>query len=125
MAVADIVLNHLDYGQRVKIATWCSDISTAQTMWTRWKRESTGETHILPATYEEDTVKLVKYPIVSQIPTRWLKDKLGLWVVTAELRWSNPAKVNGDTVTVMVQRSPTETTTTTSTTSTTSTTTAP
>jgi hypothetical protein len=118
----DQILNSQDYGQRVKVCTWCSDITVSETQWTRWRNEATGETKILTATYTEDTEKLAKYPVVTVIPPRWLKDKLGLWLVTAEVRWSD-AVINGDTITVLVQRSPTVTTTTTSTTSTTSTTT--
>jgi hypothetical protein len=120
--MADITLYSQDYGQQVKINTYCSDILTSTAQYTRWRHEVTGETHILSATYTPDATHVSKYPVVTTIAQYWLKDKLGLWIVTADLRWSG-AQVNGDTITVLVKRSPTQTTTTTTTTSTTSTTT--
>ena len=118
----DLTLYSQDYGQRIKVNTWCDDITAAQNVYTRWKQEGTNRTHRLAATYTPDATKPAKRPIVTVIPANWLKDKVGLWIVTAEIAWSD-ADINGEPVTVVVERSPTQTTTTTSTTSTTSTTT--
>ena len=114
----DIELYSQDHGQRVRLNTWCDDISTSTDYFVRWKRESTGETHQLDATVVPvaSLSRAAKRAIVCVIPENWLKDKLGLWTVTARLTWSD-ASICGDPVTVLVKRHPTVTTTTTSTTS--------
>ena len=122
--MADITLYNQDYGQRITLKTWCSDITTSVTQWTRWRKEGTTRTYLLAASVvpTDELEKLAHRSIVCTIPSNWFKDKLGLWIVQAELRWSD-AVISGEPVTVLVKRKPSMTTTTTSTTSTTSTTT--
>lgn len=121
-----IELYNQDYGQRLRINTWCEDItdSTAQTV--RFKRETTGETYELVAAIVPvaQLTKAAKRSIVCTIPSNWLKDKLGLWAVAAQITWGD-ATVSGKPIVLKVLRHPTKTTTTTSTTTTSTTSTPP
>lgn len=121
---ADVTLYNQDYGQRIQLDTWCSDITTATSQFIRWRLEDSTRTYILTATVvpTAELDKLAKRAIVATIPSNWLKDKLGLWHVQAELRWGD-AVISGKPITVEVRRKPSMTTTTTTTTTTTSTTT--
>lgn len=125
--MADYVeMYNQDYGQRLRINTWCAEITTSTSQAVRFKRESTGETFELPATVVPVALltKAAKRSVVCTIPANWLKDKLGLWSAAAQITWGD-ADVAGKPIVFKVLRHPTRTTTTTSTTSTTSTTTAP
>lgn len=122
----DIELYNQDYGQRIQLNTWCDEVqeSTGQAM--RMKRESTGETYSINAALVPlaDLDKEAKNAIVATIAPNFLKDKLGLWNVAAQITWID-ATISGKPLWLRVKRHPTITTTTTSTTSTTTTTTAP
>lgn len=123
---ADIELYNQDYGQRIQLNTWCSEVQTSTSQAMRMKRESTGETYSINAAVVPlaDLDKAAKHAIVATIAPKFLKDKLGLWSVAAQITWGD-ATISGKPLWMLVKRHPTITTTTTSTTSTTSTTTAP
>ena len=121
----DMILYDRDYGQRVTIHSYCSDIAESTVQRLNWRKEGTNETFKLSASVVPvaDLEKLEHRSVVATVPAYGLRGKAGLWTVTAELTFAD-GPINGDPVTVLVKRSPTLTTTTTSTTSTTSTTTA-
>ena len=112
--MADIEIYSTDYGQKLQVRTWQSNIATASAVVIALKSFETPTTATTltasvvtsyPAGTEHDPIAADEYAVEAAIPSAWGATRVGKWVATVRATYA-AALVSGDPFTLEVKANP-------------------